>query len=71
MKDGEDEKHVRELNEAAERDAELSRIKVGLWQRLVAAMKEIPRVATKEPSHFAASNPASSSPKADGSSMAL
>jgi hypothetical protein len=32
MKENENEKYVRELNEAAKRDAELSRLKAQLWR---------------------------------------
>jgi hypothetical protein len=59
MKRDEDEKHIRELNEAAERDAELSRIKAQLWRRIAAAMTEIPRVPAHEPLCRNASTPVS------------
>jgi hypothetical protein len=64
MKEDEDEKHVRELNEAAERDAELSRVKAQLWQRIAAAMRDSPGVAAKGPSHLVvtAHSPSSSKP---------
>jgi hypothetical protein len=59
------EEYVRQLNEAAKRNAEMSRIKASLWQRISAAMKEIPHVATKGPSHLiGVTIPVSSLPKA-------
>ena len=58
------EECVRRLNEAAERGAELSRIKLRLWQRFAAAMQEMRSVATKAPSHLGATNSAPSSSKA-------
>ncbi|MGD0813547.1 MAG: hypothetical protein ABSA83_08085 [Verrucomicrobiota bacterium] len=58
------EEYVRQLNDAAERDAEMSRIKARLWRRISAAMKEIPHMATKGPSHLGTTTPVSSSPKA-------
>ncbi len=41
MNEDDNEKYVRELNEAAERDANTSRIKAQLWRRIAAAMSEI------------------------------
>ena len=58
------EEYVRQLNDAAERDAEMSRIKARLWRHISAAMKEIPGVAEKGPSQLGATTPASSAPRA-------
>jgi hypothetical protein len=41
------EKHIRQQNEIAEREAELDRIKAQLWRRFSAAMREISGVAGK------------------------
>jgi hypothetical protein len=67
MKEDEDEKHVRELNEAAEGDAELSRIKAQLWRRIAAAMRDFPGAAVKGPSRSGATI-AASSPRGTGES---
>ncbi len=50
MKDDENGKYVRELNNAAERDAELCRVKTQLWRRIAAAMRNIPGAGAKWPS---------------------
>jgi hypothetical protein len=57
------EEYVRQLNKAAVHDAEMSRIKTRLWRRIATAIKEIPSVATKWPSHFGATTPVSSAPE--------
>jgi hypothetical protein len=44
------EKHIRQQNRIAEREAELNRIKAQLYRRISAFMSEIPRVAENEPS---------------------
>jgi hypothetical protein len=66
MKEDEDEKHVRELNEAAERDAELSRIKAQCWRRIAAAMRDFPGASAKGPSRSGATIAATSSPRGTG-----
>jgi uncharacterized small protein (DUF1192 family) len=44
----ENEKYVRELNETAERDAELAHVKAQLWRRIAAVMTEISRLSAHE-----------------------
>jgi hypothetical protein len=48
MNEDENEKYVQELNEAAERDANMSRIKAQLWRRIAAATTEISRASAHE-----------------------
>ncbi len=48
MNEDENEKYVRELNEAAELDAKMSRIKAQLWRRIAATMTEISSASAHE-----------------------
>jgi hypothetical protein len=57
MKEHENEKYVRALNEAAHHEAELSRVKAQLWRRIAAAMKEIPSTASQEASRLGGTTP--------------
>jgi hypothetical protein len=57
------EKHIRQQNEIAEREAELNRIKAQLWRRISAAMSEIPSVAGNEPSGHSSNIPEKLLPK--------
>jgi hypothetical protein len=64
--ENDDERYVREMNETAERDAELSRVKAQLWRRISAAMKDIPGVAAKGPLRSGATICVQSSPRGRG-----
>ena len=57
------EKHIRQQNRIAEREAELNRIKAQLYRRISASMGEIPSAAENEPSAHNAKNPETVLPK--------
>ena len=57
------ERHIRQQNKNAEREAELNRVKAQLWSRIAAAMREIQGMAEKEPSRHRATIPAKLLPK--------
>jgi hypothetical protein len=57
------ERHIRQQNKNAEREAELNRVKAQLWSRIAAAMREIQGMAENEPSRHRATIPAKLLPK--------
>jgi len=59
--ENDDERYVREMNEAAERDAHFDRVKAQLWRRIAAAMRETPSLALQGPSHLVVTPPAGNS----------